>query len=550
MDLIKKREEILIQNRIKFFKGVDQDDYLYDALSQNIYPVPKYVVSFFSKNSIDIGSDSVSEMLDSFCDKLLSYTDKKVFKRAPETHLTINFSNKCNLNCSYCYRHKNNKNTMNLQKAFEVIDYADKYFKMNNDEIIFSVDMTGESLLDYEQIIQFDDKLAEYENLYIEEKEIQNITPSDFLKLIIANLYKGEEDKFDFAIPVQKCLEQIILDPKLYNRFSDKDYVKRILQNGNYDPLFLDKKRLLRLNRELLETFYSDYLIHKDYQQFRIWFMSNGTRITQKEIELIKKIRIDPFWISLDGPEDIHNKNRKYYDNKGSYSDVIKGIKLLQENNINVKISCVLTADYPYPDKLLTYFKSLGISAIQMCPIRNGCPSSFSEESLAELLTSYDRLYQMLFDEAQKGDFSSFELLSEDMSMIAFCNLFGRIRQSGRCTWGDEVIIDNAGDLYPCLYVIGNEKYKLGNMNEKKNSQELLKPISVNDVDKCKTCWGRYICGGTCHYNSIVNDKSVYSTDEIECKIRNYAISKSISLIIKFKETKTNFTKLQKIFGY
>ena len=86
----------------------------------------------------------------------------------------------CNLNCTYCYRHKNNKNVMSLEKTFEVLEYTDKYFKVNNDEIIFSIDMTAEALLDSDKIIALDDKFAAYENLYIEENEILKGTYSDF----------------------------------------------------------------------------------------------------------------------------------------------------------------------------------------------------------------------------------------------------------------------------------------------------------------------------------------------------------------------------------
>ena len=45
---------------------------------------------------------------------------------------------------------------MSLEKTFEVLEYADKYFKVNNNEIIFSIDMTAEALLDADKIIALD----------------------------------------------------------------------------------------------------------------------------------------------------------------------------------------------------------------------------------------------------------------------------------------------------------------------------------------------------------------------------------------------------------
>ena len=233
-----------------------------------------------------------------------------------------------------------------------------------------------------------------------------------------------------------------------------------------------------------------------------------------------------------------------YSDNRGSHKDVLRNIAKLQANDVGVKISCVLTRDYPNPDELYSYLKGLRVSAIQMCPIRNGNVNSFTEENVGLLKDGYKRLYEKLFDEIKNDDFSSFVLLKEDLSMLAIANLFSRTRQSGRCTWGDEVVLDENGDMYPCLYVIGDKEYCLGNIDEKKSSKELLKPILVNQMDKCASCWARYICGGTCHYNSLKSNKSVFKTDEVECQIREFVIKESINFLIKLLENQVDMKKV------
>ena len=540
------KNEILKQNRIKLFNSKNGNNYLYDAFSQNIFPIDKEIEGFLFSKNFFVQSEYSEEKIKKFFEKLLTWNDVRTVKRIPETHLTINFSNKCNLNCSYCYRHKNNKNVMDLEKSFEVIDYANNYFKIENDEIIFSIDMTAESFLDVEKIKAFGAKLTEYENLYITESDVIDGKTEEFLRILKRNLY-GLSD-FYVSDNLSEEFKKIISDENLYSKFSEKEKVNDILLKRKYNPKFLDKKRLLRLNRELLETFYPNYLIHRDFQQFRIWFMSNGTNISKENIELIKRININPFWISLDGPAEIHNKNRKYYDNRDSYNDVIKNVKCLQENEIDVKISCVLTKDYPYPDKLYSFFKSLNVIAIQMCPVRNGNTVSFNMEDIEKLKDGYKRLYDVLYKEVLNDDFSSFKLLKEDLSMLALGNLFSRSRQYNRCTWGTEVVLDSKGDMYPCLYVIGDEKYLLGNISERKSASDVLKPILVNQLDKCPSCWARYLCGGTCHYNSIVKGKSAFEIDDIECSIRKYVIEESINFFIKLIENRVDINKIIKFF--
>ena len=544
MNLQELKYEIIKQNRIRLFDSRNENNYLYDTFSQNIFPIDKEIKDFLFIENFFVQNEYIEEKIKRFLEKLLNWKDVCTVKRMPETHLTINFSNKCNLNCSYCYRHKSNKNIMDLEKSFEVIDYANNFFKIENDEIIFSIDMTAESFLDVEKIKAFDDKLSEYENLYITESDIVDGKSEEFLKSLKCDLY-GLSD-YCVSDNMSEEFKKIILDENLYSKFSEKEKVDNILSKGKYNPKFLDKKRLLRLNRELLETFYPDYLTHREFQQFRIWFMSNGTNISKENIELIKRININPFWISLDGPAEIHNKNRKYYNNKDSFDDVIKNIKHLQENDIDVKISCVLTKDYPYPDKLYSFLKQLNVVAIQICPVRNGNSVSFNMEDIEKVKDGYKNLYDVLYKEVLNNDFSSFKLLKEDLSMLALGNLFSRSRQYNRCTWGTEVVLDSKGDMYPCLYVIGDEKYLLGNISERKSASDVLKPILVNQLDKCPSCWARYLCGGTCHYNSIVNKKSVYEKDDLECEIRQFVITESINFLIKLIENKIDMTKVAK----
>lgn len=544
MNLQELKYEIIKQNRIRLFDSRNENNYLYDTFSQNIFPIDKEIKDFLFIENFFVQNEYIEGKIKRFLEKLLNWKDVCTVKRISETHLTINFSNKCNLNCSYCYRHKSNKNIMDLEKSFEVIDYANNFFKIENDEIIFSIDMTAESFLDVEKIKAFDDKLSEYENLYITESDIVDGKSEEFLKSLKCDLY-GLSD-YCVSDNMSEEFKKIILDGNLYSKFSEKEKVDNILSKGKYNPKFLDKKRLLRLNRELLETFYPDYLTHREFQQFRIWFMSNGTNISKENIELIKRININPFWISLDGPAEIHNKNRKYYDNKDSFDDVIKNIKHLQENDIDVKISCVLTKDYPYPDKLYSFLKQLNVVAIQICPVRNGNSVSFSMEDIEKVKDGYKNLYDVLYKEVLNNDFSSFKLLKEDLSMLALGNLFSRSRQYNRCTWGNEVVLDENGNMFPCLYVIGDENYLLGNISEKKHAQDILKPILVNQIKECSSCWARYLCGGTCHYNSIANKKSVYEKDDLECEIRQFVITESINFLIKLIENNVDMTKVAK----
>ncbi|MEW6096394.1 MAG: radical SAM protein [bacterium] len=66
---------------------------------------------------------------------------------------------------------------------------------------------------------------------------------------------------------------------------------------------------------------------------FTFGIQTNGTLLTQKIIDFIKiySIRIG---ISIDGPQRIHDRNRCYHNDNGSFQDVMRGIFLLQQNKV------------------------------------------------------------------------------------------------------------------------------------------------------------------------------------------------------------------------
>lgn len=60
---------------------------------------------------------------------------------------------------------------------------------------------------------------------------------------------------------------------------------------------------------------------------------TNGTLINEKWCELFKKHRVN-IGLSLDGPRDIHDRNRVDWKNHGSFEQVFRAAKLLKEQKI------------------------------------------------------------------------------------------------------------------------------------------------------------------------------------------------------------------------
>lgn len=86
---------------------------------------------------------------------------------------------------------------------------------------------------------------------------------------------------------------------------------------------------------------------------------TNGTLINDDWVDLFRrwKIRVS---LSVDGPEGIHDSNRRNWSDRGSFDMVARGIAALQRGKVPFAILCVLTAaNIDVPNELFRFFEAL-----------------------------------------------------------------------------------------------------------------------------------------------------------------------------------------------
>ncbi|MBE9143181.1 cyclophane-forming radical SAM/SPASM peptide maturase GrrM/OscB [Planktothrix mougeotii] len=93
-------------------------------------------------------------------------------------------------------------------------------------------------------------------------------------------------------------------------------------------------------------------------KSYKIWqsVQTNATLINQKWCDLFKKHDV-LVGVSLDGPDFIHDAHRKTRKGTGSHQSAMRGISLLQKNDIPVYLITVLTEQsLDYPDEIFNFF--------------------------------------------------------------------------------------------------------------------------------------------------------------------------------------------------
>src|SRR5215470_3390757 len=93
-------------------------------------------------------------------------------------------------------------------------------------------------------------------------------------------------------------------------------------------------------------------------------FQTNGTLLTDAWCDLIARWRVN-LGLSIDGPAEFHDLNRKYRTGAGSFAAAYRGLQVVQKREIPFYVISVLTiASLQHPDKMFDFYDQAGIENV------------------------------------------------------------------------------------------------------------------------------------------------------------------------------------------
>jgi len=206
--------------------------------------------------------------------------------------------------------------------------------------------------------------------------------------------------------------------------------------------------------------------------------------------------------VSIDGPEEIHDRYRVNKAGHGSWEHAARAIELLRKNKAEFNVLCVVSkANAARPRELYRYFRSLGVRHIQYIPLaefdREGNPMPFTitaEEYGAFLTATFDAWWP----ERRSVRIRLFDNLAEAAGGFT----------PGACTMRETCdsycVVEYNGDVYPCDFFVESE-WKLGNVAidswaeiaRRKKRYDFAAKKAVRH-EACEACEYRSICRNGC----------------------------------------------------
>jgi uncharacterized protein len=228
---------------------------------------------------------------------------------------------------------------------------------------------------------------------------------------------------------------------------------------------------------------------------------TNAVLLTKEWCELFRNYN----WllgVSLDGPEAVHDRYRFNKGGQPTWRKVVDAIELLQANEVEFNILCVLSqSNVDQPRELYRFFRSLGVDNIQFIPLAefdgagNPLPFTITADQYGRFLCE---VFDLWWPDRRKVRIRFFDNLAEATAG----------QKPGTCTMHETcdsyVVVEYNGDVYPCDFFVEKD-WKLGNVTLDSWAEIARRSRRYGFASKktiahpeCQVCEYQSICHGGC----------------------------------------------------
>lgn len=254
---------------------------------------------------------------------------------------------------------------------------------------------------------------------------------------------------------------------------------------------------------------------------------TNGTALTKEFCQFFAEHKFI-LGISLDGPDFIHNRHRKYpapshgrktppgdatgkttlcpaapADSTASHRHVMEAIQLLRSHHIPFSILSVVTREWVGREKeIYSWFQGQGLTQLQLI---HCIPPDAADQEFCLTNQEYSRLnktlFQLYWQDLQQG---------KGISIRFYDNLLAMLRglmpeQCGMLGYCPATItVEADGSLYPCDFYC-DDKWYIGNIKNMGLKELFYHPVmqdflksSQKQETECAACPVQGLCRGGC----------------------------------------------------
>ena len=311
-----------------------------------------------------------------------------------------------------------------------------------------------------------------------------------------------------------------------------KYFLDRLNPGSTFTIKFLGGEPLLYPQGiKAIAEYVADYAGSRQIQpQFSI--TTNATLVSPTNLELLKSLKC-LVTVSLDGPPEINDINRKTASGHGSSRAALHGLELLVSHRSelgSLGVSAVFDHNNMHILESYEYFQKLNIDWMEFVFSHTELSSQLSEQYMHLMAQVAEKAYSL----GGETELRRIKLFDHYFTMLDH-----QKRTENYCGAGKNfLMVDAKNNLFTCPWDVENKSEQVGSgdyIDTEKLAQYQNPLIEANN---CQTCWAKYLCGGGCMYIHKQKTGDKHVVDKEFCERTRYLIATSILYYEKSRSNK------------
>lgn len=242
-------------------------------------------------------------------------------------------------------------------------------------------------------------------------------------------------------------------------------------------------------------------------KRLRLTMTTNGLLLNSEIRKYLHRHEVG-LLVSLDGPDDVHDKNRRLRNGSGSHAVVVNNINSAVNLGAKIKLRATHTDTEDDIGAIYRYLGALPVSGAFVYHHSNPGDGYYRRmiERHYDLLTA-ERDYLSLTSHIRINPFFKF------MRQILSGECVDRPCGAGL----SYAAISPEGYIYPCHRFMYEERFNLGSIHDSPLSTGFCKTPDISQRPQCSSCWARHHCGGQCYRESLDLYGSIDPVDPMYC---------------------------------
>jgi len=274
---------------------------------------------------------------------------------------------------------------------------------------------------------------------------------------------------------------------------------------------------------EAMEYGYS--LVDKYQKNLQFLLQTNGSLLSEDVFKALDTYNVG-IGVSLDGNEEIHNRNRVYHDGRGTYQDTMRGLNAARYYGNGTGVLCSIHRGEDY----LPAFESMLEQGYDSFAIRSIFPGGralegleFPEERNAIMAQGCLKVFEHLIRLNRR---SGSKISVREVNFILY-NITHKSRVNmcmrSPCGAGTSIASFNPhGDIFPCDDFTDMMEFRMGHITDNRplplmitesRAYKTLQSRAVEAIPRCRRCAWRHICCASCPVSAYTVHQTVMRED-------------------------------------